>query len=160
MDQVQQFLVGTQFIAFQTLDDKASRYKWIQSTLIRFNYDRLKRQEKGILIRYMAKISGYSRRQLTRLIQQQRRVGRLVRRQRTSNGFVRRYTNADIQLIATLDNLHDQPNPTSATQRQNSRNLLIFGSRSQKVGTTNASLISVVTPARRFLAAVVRAGCG
>ena len=49
--------------------------------------------------------------------------------------------------------------PTSATQRQNSRNLLIFGSRSQKVGTTNASLISVVTPARRFLAAVVRAGC-
>ena len=92
------------------LDDNASRYKWIQSTLIRFNYDRLKRQEKGILIRYMAKIIGYSRRQLTRLIQQQRRVGRLVRRQRTSNGFARRYTNADIQLIATLDSLHDQPN--------------------------------------------------
>ena len=120
MEQVQQFLVGTQLIAFQirdsdsyrslVLDDNASRYKWIQSTLIRFNYDRLKRQEKGILIRYMAKISGYSRRQLTRLIQQQRRVGRLVRRQRTSNGFARRYTNADIQLIATLDSLHDQPN--------------------------------------------------
>ena len=120
VEQVQQFLVGTQLIAFQikdcdsyrslVLDDNASRYKWIQSTLIRFNYDRLKRQEKGILIRYMAKISGYSRRQLTRLIQQQRRVGRLVRRQRTSNGFARRYTNADIQLIATLDSLHDQPN--------------------------------------------------
>ena len=75
--------------------------------MIRFNYGQLKRQEKGILIRYMAKISGYSRRQLSRLIQQQRRVGRLVRRQRTSNGFARRYTNADIQLIATLDNLHD-----------------------------------------------------
>ena len=120
VEQVQQFLVGTQLIAFQikdcdsyrslVLDDKASRYKWIQSTLIRFNYDRLKRLEKGILIRYMAKISGYSRRQLTRLIQQQRRVGRLVRRQRTNNGFARRYSNADIQLIATLDSLHDQPN--------------------------------------------------
>ena len=110
VDQVQQFLIGTQLIAFQILDDKASRYKWIQSTLIRFNYDRLKRLEKGILIRYMAKISGYSRRQLSRLIQQQRRVGRLVRRQRTNNGFARRYSNADIQLIATLDSLHDQPN--------------------------------------------------
>ncbi len=110
VDQVQQFLIGTQLIAFQILDDKVSRYKWIQSTLIRFNYSQLKRQEKGILIRYMAKISGYSRRQLTRLIQQQRRVGRLVRRQRTSNGFARRYSNADIQLIATLDSLHDQPN--------------------------------------------------
>ena len=110
VDQVQQFLIGTQLIAFQVLDDKVSRYKWIQNTLIRFNYGQLKRQEKGILIRYMAKISGYSRRQLSRLIQQQRRVGRLVRRQRTSNGFARRYTNADIQLIATLDNLHDQPN--------------------------------------------------
>ncbi len=110
VDQVQQFLIGTQLIAFQVLDDKVSRYKWIQNTLIRFNYGQLKRQEKGILIRYMAKISGYSRRQLSRLIQQQCRVGRLVRRQRTSNGFARRYTNADIQLIATLDNLHDQPN--------------------------------------------------
>ena len=73
VEQVQQFLVGTQLVAFQisdsdsyrslVLDYKASRYKWIQSTLIRFNYDRLKRQEKGILIRYMAKINGYSRRQ-------------------------------------------------------------------------------------------------
>ena len=58
VDQVQQFLIGTQLIAFQVLDDKVSRYKWIQSTLIRFNYGQLKRQEKGILIRYMAKISG------------------------------------------------------------------------------------------------------
>ena len=58
----------------------------------------------------MTKISSYSRRQLTRLIQQQRRVGRLVRRQRTRIGFARRNTNAEIQLIATLDNLHDQPN--------------------------------------------------
>ena len=36
VEQVQQFLVGTQLVAFQILDDKASRYKWIQSTLIRF----------------------------------------------------------------------------------------------------------------------------
>ena len=65
----------------------------------------------------------------------------------------------DIDYARLIEIYGEDPSPTSATQRQNSRNLLIFGSRSQKVGTTNASLISVVTSARRFLAAVVRAGC-
>ena len=79
-------------------------HKWIQSTLIRFNYDRRQRRASSFATwrRFPAAVDPSH--------PTERRVGRLVRRQRTSNGFARRYTNADIQLIATLDNLHDQPN--------------------------------------------------
>ena len=108
--QVTQFLEGTQPIAFIVLSDKEDRYQWIQRTLIRFDYGKLKRQDKGIIRQYLIKISGYSRQQVTRLIKQYQKGSRLVRRQRTVNGFRRRYTNADIQLIAYLDELHDQPN--------------------------------------------------
>ena len=110
LDQVKQFLDGTQAVAFTVLSDKDERYKWIQRALIRFDYDKLKRKNKGLIMLYLIKIFGYSRQQLTRLISQYRRGGKLIRRQRTINGFHRRYTNGDIQLIAQLDELHDQPN--------------------------------------------------
>lgn len=110
IEQVEQFLDGTQPVAFQVLGNKDERYKWIQRTLIRFDYDTAKRSAKGIIMRYLIKISGYSRQQLTRLIKQYRTRGRITHRQRTTNGFSRRYTNSDIELIAQLDELHDQPN--------------------------------------------------
>jgi hypothetical protein len=110
LDQVANFLDGTQSVAFTVLSNKNDRYKWIQRTLIRFEYEMLKRQDKGLIMQYLIKISGYSRQQLTRLIAQYRNGGKLIRRQRTTHGFSRRYTNDDIQLIAHLDELHDQPN--------------------------------------------------
>ena len=110
LEQVAQFLDGTQSVAFTVLSDKDDRYRWIQRTLIRFDYDKLKRTDKGLIMQYLIKISGYSRQQLTRLIQQYRHGGKVRRRQRTTHGFTRRYTDKDIQLLAQLDELHDQPN--------------------------------------------------
>ena len=46
LDQVAHFLDGTQAVAFTVLSDKDDRYKWIQRTLIRFEYDKLKRPGK------------------------------------------------------------------------------------------------------------------
>jgi len=110
LEQVAHFLDGTQAVAFTILSDKEDRYQWIQRTLIRFDYDKLRRPHKGLIIQYLIKISGYSRQQLTRLISQYRKGGKLIRRQRTTQGFSRRYTNEDILLIAQLDEWHDQPN--------------------------------------------------
>ena len=89
LEQVSQFLDGTQAVAFTVLSDKKDRYQWIARTLIRFEYDKLKRSDKGLIMRYLIKISGYSRQQLTRLIAQYRNGGRLIRRQRTTQGFTR-----------------------------------------------------------------------
>jgi len=61
------------------------------------------------VIRYLVKVSGYSRQQLTRLIRQYRQSGVLKRRQRTVAGFARRYNAQDIGLLAAMDERHDTP---------------------------------------------------
>ena len=87
IDQLTDFLSGTQAVVFSVLSDKDARYRWIRGELIKFRYRQLSRHGKGVVIRYLMKISGYSRQQLTRLIAQYRKNGRLQRRQRTVSGF-------------------------------------------------------------------------
>ena len=53
IDQLVDFLSGTQAVAFSVLRDKDVCYQWIQATLVRFSYLTLPRQDKGIVIRYL-----------------------------------------------------------------------------------------------------------
>lgn len=110
IEQMQAFLEGTQPIAFAMPDNKGQRYLFVEMVLKRFHYTRLKRKDKGVLIRFLQKITGYSRQQLTRMIQRYRDTGQLKRFQRTTAGFAQRYTQEDIRLLAQLDQRHDTPN--------------------------------------------------
>ena len=109
IDQLVDFLSGTQAVAFSISSHKDEAYRWIQRELIRFNYLTRHRREKGILIQYLIKVSGYSRQQLTRLITQYRKTGRIQRHQRTAAGFKKKYTAFDIGLLAAMDERHDTP---------------------------------------------------
>ena len=109
IDQLEDFLSGTQAVAFSVISDKDACYRWIQGELVKFRYLRRSRQGKGVVIRYLMKISGYSRQQLTRLITQYRKTGRIRRRQRTVSGFKQKYTEQDICLLAAMDERHDTP---------------------------------------------------
>ena len=109
INQLADFLSGTQTVAFSVLSDKNACYQWMQATLVRFSYLTLPRQDKGIVIRYLMKISGYSRQQVTRLIGQYRKTGRLQRQQRTVTGFRRKYLAQDIRLLAAMDERHETP---------------------------------------------------
>ena len=66
IDDVSSFLEGTQWVAFNVSCSKAARYRQIESVLGRFSYKFLKRKDKGVLIRFLVKITGYSRQQVTR----------------------------------------------------------------------------------------------
>ncbi len=92
IEHLSNFLEGTQAVAFTISSDKDKRYRWLQRELVRFDYLSLNKPDKGIVIRYLLKVTGYSRQQLTRLIAQYRKTGRLSRQQRTTAGFKRRYT--------------------------------------------------------------------
>lgn len=109
IDQLTDFLSGTQAVVFSVISDKDACYRWIQGELVKFRYRQLSRHGKGVVIRYLMKISGYSRQQLTRLIAQYRKNGRLQRRQRTVSGFKQKYTQQDIRLLAAMDERHDTP---------------------------------------------------
>ena len=78
--------------------------------MIRFRYLSLKKADKGVVIGYILRLTGYSRQQLTLLIKQYRETGQIVRQQRTVNGFTKRYTGKDIRLLATMDERHNTPN--------------------------------------------------
>ncbi len=105
LEQIHRFLEGTEVVAF-AIEDKDERYAWMQRTLLRFRYRELGKQDKGLVIRYLVKVSGYSRQQITRLVAQYHKTGRIRRRQRTINGFKRKYSQQDIRLLAHLDELH------------------------------------------------------
>ena len=110
IDQVRAFLAGTQRVAFEVAGDKRSRYDWVRRTLVKFDYPGCNKADKGTLIRYLMKVSGYSRAQVKRLIKQYRETGELTPRRGTAQGFARRYTKADIRLLAAMDERHNTPN--------------------------------------------------
>ncbi len=125
-DQLAEFLSGTQAVAFSVLSDPATRYAWIQATLIRFRYLTLTRADQGLVIRVLMRVSGYSRQQVTRLIAQYRKTGTVTRRPRTVAGFALKVTAADIRLLAAMDERHDTP-CGPAIKKLCERALRIFG---------------------------------
>ena len=108
LEQVRAFLEGSTQMEF-SIQGKDERYRWLEQTLRRFRYHSLGRAERGLMLRYLERVSGYSRQTVTRLVAQYRDTGRLQRRQRTVAGFVRYYTQADVRLLAELDELHGTP---------------------------------------------------
>lgn len=105
--QLRAFLDGTEEVQFESLGEDSKRYAFIAGVLRRLRYRRLKRDHKGVVMRYLQRTTGYSRQQLTRL------VGRVVRGEILAKrytaprkGFPRKYTPRDVALLAELDALH------------------------------------------------------
>jgi len=108
LEQVERFLDGTLEIDFHA-PDRASRRAWIGDVLRRFGYGQRGRRERGLLLRFLVKLTGYSPAQMKRLIHQFTTAHHLRdRRGPPARPFVRRYTRADCQALAELDALHGQ----------------------------------------------------
>ena len=107
IEQLEQFLTGTQSIAFLVASNKKDIYRDIQRTLVRFRYPTLNKGSKGLVVRFLIKITGYSRQQITRLIKQYCVTGKIEWQQRIYQGFERLYTVEDISLLASLDERHN-----------------------------------------------------
>jgi len=123
--QVNQFLAGSTSITFVPTTT-AERYAWLARTLKRFHYHQLTKGEKGIVRAYLAKMTGYSRPQLTRLITQHRERHWIGRRQRARHTFPTRYTLTDIVLLAKTDECH-QTLSGPATKKLFERAYQVFG---------------------------------
>jgi len=98
------FLLGTAAVEFRLASDQ--RYAFIERTLRRFGYVRLGRRDKAVVLRFLERISGYSRQQITRLVERTSNGVALAKRYRAPKGFARTYTAADVALLAATDALH------------------------------------------------------
>ena len=99
------FLDGTVAVNFSVAPGE--RYDFIARTVRRLGYARLKRPDKGVVLRFLEHVSGYSRQQLTRLVLRVRTQAPLHKRYRGSRtSFARTFTPADVLLLAHTDALH------------------------------------------------------
>ena len=104
LEQVRAFVEGSEPVDFAGAG-REGIYALVRRTLVRLDYHRLGKPDKGLVRRYLAKVTGLSRAQLTRLIGRHRRTGRIEARRGgpPAKSFERRYTRLDIRLLARLD---------------------------------------------------------
>lgn len=103
LDEVRDFMAGSEPVDFRFVE-RAHAYDFVRRVLVRSRYLRLPRSDKGLIRRFLVKVTGLSRAQVTRLISQYRETGRVEDRRRgPKHAFPRRYTKADIGLLAEVD---------------------------------------------------------
>ncbi|MGH8589259.1 MAG: integrase, partial [Gammaproteobacteria bacterium] len=85
--------------------------------------------EKGVVLRYLMRTTGYSRQQVTRLVRHYRSRGCLRKHYQTpAHGFARKFTAADRALLAETDRVHGTLSGP-ATKRLLQRAFEVFGDR-------------------------------
>ena len=109
LDQIRAFLDGSEPADFR-FAGRDSAYDFVRRTLVRFEFHGLKRDEKGLVKRFIEKVTGYSRAQITRLAKQHRRTGgiRDHRKKPPAKPFPCRYTPYDAALLAEVDEAFGQ----------------------------------------------------
>jgi len=106
LGQIQAFLSASETIRFKG-ETQAQIYHWIEQVLGRQEYHQQSRPARGLLRNYVVKMTGLSRAQVTRLIARYRKSGSLQPAPYRHHRFPQRYTRADIELLATVDEAHD-----------------------------------------------------
>jgi transposase InsO family protein len=105
--QIRAFLNGTQEVYFEPIGEDSKRYAFIAMVLKRLRYPRLSRSDRGAVMRYLERTTGYSRQQLTRLVHRALAGGILAKRYSApAKGFVRTFLPIDVALLAETDALH------------------------------------------------------
>lgn len=104
--EVRAFLEAPETARFVAIN-KTEVYGWIEDLLVHFTYWKLSRPEKGLVRRYIRRLTGYSRAQTNRLIGRWKRSGHIKRLKGQRTVFKTVYTREDIGLLAKTDKLHN-----------------------------------------------------
>lgn len=108
IDQMHAVVAGTHALEFADCGDDAGRYAWIASVLDRIGYRGLKRLDRGVVLAYLRRLSGYSRAQVTRLVARWLERRPLEKRYGVPRQpFARRFGTRDIELLAQVDQAMD-----------------------------------------------------
>ena len=142
--QLEEFLGASAQIEFTAHGGDTERYAHISRVLKRFDYPRLPKRQRGVVLRYLKRTSGYSRAQITRLVAQwtDNRLAPvpLAKRYRAPTApFARKYTSADVSLLVQMDKANeDVCGPAIAHLLQ--RAYTVYGdARYQRLATLSVS---------------------
>ncbi len=106
LEQIRAFLEATDEVQFEAAN-RAEVYGWVSQTLCEQEYWKQSKATKGLLRRYLEKMMGLSRAQVTRLIAAYVKTGRVEERRYRRHRFAQRYSSADIAWLAEVDEAHE-----------------------------------------------------
>lgn len=106
LEQIRAFLEGSGEVSFQA-QNRTDLYRWVSRTLRQQAYSELKRPDKGLVRRYLCKMTGLGRAQATRLIGRYQQGGEVEARIYRRRRFPKLYMGTDIELLAEVDEAHE-----------------------------------------------------
>jgi transposase InsO family protein len=119
------FVEASEDIRFSSAN-RQQLYGWLERVLVQQEYVLQSKAARGLVRRYIEKMTGLSRAQVTRLIARYTATGRvqptIYRRRR----FPERFTRADIELLASVDEAHETLSGP-ATRRILEREFQLYG---------------------------------
>jgi transposase InsO family protein len=105
LEQIRAFLEGSDEVRFEGRN-REEVYGWVDQTLRQQRYEQLKRSGRGLVRRYLAKMTGLGRAQITRLVTLYRAGEEVKPKSYRRRRFPQRYTREDIELLAAVDEAH------------------------------------------------------
>jgi len=105
--QIKAFLSSSALVNFKGVSRK-EKYQWIENTLNRFRYFKLKKNDKGIVRTYIIQMTGFSLAQTSRLIKKKKKTGKVLASSTKRNSFSTTYTPEDIARLVATDNAHSR----------------------------------------------------
>jgi transposase InsO family protein len=106
LEQIRCFIAASEELRFAS-ENRVQRYAWVERVLVEQQYASQGKAARGLLRRYIEKMTGLSRAQVSRLIAGYTASGRVRVAEYRRHRFAPRYTRADVELLASVDEAHE-----------------------------------------------------
>ena len=106
LEQIRALVEASQEVEFAGLS-REEVYGWVNQTLRQQGYEQLGRNARGLVRRYLQKMTGLSRAQVTRLITPYLQGQEVKIRPYRRHRFAKRYTHSDSEVLAQVDEAHE-----------------------------------------------------
>lgn len=125
LEAICRFVEASEEIRFESAD-RSQVYGWIERLLVGQEYVAQGKAARGLVRRYIEKMTGLSRAQVTRLIGRYTAQGRVQPTIYRRSCFPQRYTRVDVELLASVDEAHETLSGP-ATRRILEREVQLYG---------------------------------
>ncbi|HEY2546808.1 MAG TPA: hypothetical protein VGI46_12140 [Candidatus Acidoferrum sp.] len=125
LEGIRDFVAASEEIRFES-QNRQQLYSWVERLLVQQEYAQQGKAARGLLRRYLEKMTGMSRAQMTRLIARYTAHGQVQPTVYRRHRFPQRYTRADIELLAAVDEAHETLSGP-ATRRILEREVQLYG---------------------------------
>jgi transposase InsO family protein len=125
LDAIGRFVEASEEIRFAS-EGREQVYGWVERVLVQQEYAQQGKSARGLVRRYIEKMTGMSRSQVTRLIARYTATGRVRPTEYRRRRFPGLYTRADVELLASVDEAHETLSGP-ATRRILEREVQLYG---------------------------------